>query len=194
LAGKSIEYNLKVVSIKEKKLPQLNDDFAKGLGEYKDLNSIKEKIKKEILISKDESAKREIAEQIIAQISDKIDIELPETLVEAENIFLVRQRLAQIPRKELNKEKIEAMKMEGRKQAEKSLKNHLILNKIAELEGFDVSEEDMDQELRSIAKANNAPLAQVIDNLNKEGRREELRNTILFKKTVDFLVKQAIIK
>ena len=194
LAGKSIEYNLKVVSIKEKKLPQLNDDFAKALGEYKDLNSIKEKIKKEILISKDESAKREIAEQIIAQISDKIDIELPETLVEAENISLLRQRLAQIPREELNKEKIEAMKMEGRKQAEKSLKNHLILNKIAELEGLDVSEEDMDQELRSIADANNAPLAQVIDNLNKEGRREELRNTILFKKTVDFLVKQAIIK
>jgi trigger factor len=194
LAGKSIEYNLKVVSIKEKKLPPLNDDFAKGLGEYKDLTDLKEKIKKEILVSKDESAKREIAEQIIAKISDKIDVELPETLVEEENISLIRQRLAQIPRQDLNKEKIEAMKKEGRKQAEKNLKNHLILSKIAEMEDFDVSKEEEDQELKAIAKANNVPLAEIIDNLNKEGRREELRNTILGKKTVDFLVKQAIIE
>jgi trigger factor len=194
LAGKSIEYNLKIVSIKEKKLPPLNDDFAKGLGEYKDLTDLKEKMKKEILVSKEELAKRDIAEQIIAKISDKIDVELPETLVEEENISLIRQRLAQIPRQELNKEKIEAMKTEGRKQAEKNLKNHLILSKIAEMEDLDVSEEDEDQELKEIAKANNVPLAKVIDNLNKEGRKEELRNTILVKKTVDFLVKQAIIE
>jgi trigger factor len=194
LAGKSIEYNLKVVSIKEKKLSPLNDDFAKGLGEYKDLTDLKEKMKKEILVSKEELAKREIAEQIIAKISDKIDVELPETLVEEENISLIRQRLAQIPRQELTKEKIEAMKTEGRKQAEKNLKNHLMLSKIAEMEDFDVSEEEEDQELKAIAKANNVPLAKVIDNLNKEGRREELRNTILVKKTVDFLVKHAIIE
>jgi len=193
LAGKSIEYDLKVVSIKEKKLPLLNDEFAKGLGEYKNLVDLKEQIKKEIFISKDESAKREIAEQIIEKISDKIDIELPETLVEEENISLLRQRLTQIPRQELNKEKIEALKTEGQKQAEKNLKNHLILSKIAEMEGFAVSEEDEDQELKAIAKVNNVPLAKVIDNLNKEGRREELRNTILLKKTVDFLVKKAII-
>ena len=194
LAGKNIEYNLKLVSIKEKKLPLLNDDFAKGLGEYKNLTDLKEKIKKEILASKDESAQREIAEQIIAQISDKIDIELPDTLVEEENISLLRQRLAQIPRQELNKEKIESLKAEGRKQAEKNLKTHLVLSKIAETEGFDVSEEEEDQELKDIAKANNVPLAKVIDNLNKEGRREDLRNSILLKKTVDFLVKQAIIR
>ena len=194
LAGKRVEYNIKIVSIKEKKLPPLNDDFAKGLGEYEDLAELREKIKKEIFISKDESSKREIAEQIIAKISDKIDVELPETLVEEENISLLRQRLAQIPRQELNKEKIEAMKTEGKNQAEKNLKNHLILRKIAEMEDFDVSEEEEDQELKAIAKANNVPLAKVIDNLKKEGRREELRNTILVKKTVDFLVKQAIIE
>ena len=68
------------------------------------------------------------------------------------------------------------------------------LAKIAETEGFDVSEEEEDQELKDIAKANNVPLAKVIDNLNKEGRREDLRNSILLKKTVDFLVKQAIIR
>jgi len=194
LAGRNIEYDLKVFSIKKKKIPPLNDDFAKGLGEYKNLKELKEKIKKEILISKDELTKREMAEQIIEKISDKMDIELPETLVEEENISLLRRQLAQIPPKELNKEKIEVLKTEGKRKAEKNLKNHLILRKIAEMEGFDVSEEEEDQEMKAIARANDVPLARVIENLNKEGRREELRNSILLKKTVDFLVKQAIIR
>jgi len=194
LAGKKIEYDMRIFSIKEKKIPPLNDDFAKGLGEYKDLKELKDKIKEEILISKDESAKTEIAEQIIEKISDKIDIELPETLVEEENISLLRRQLAQVPPQELNKERIEALKTEGKRQAEKTLKNHLILRKIAEMEGFDISEEEEDHELKAIAKANNVPLVRVIENLNREGRREELRNNILLKKTVDFLVKHAIIK
>jgi trigger factor len=194
LAGKKIEYDMRIFSIKEKKIPPLNDDFAKGLGEYKDLKELKDKIKEEILISKDESAKTEIAEQIIEKISDKIDIELPETLVEEENISLLRRQLAQVPPQELNKERIEALKTEGKRQAEKTLKNHLILRKIAEMEGFDVSEEEEDHELKAIAKANNVPLVRVIENLNREGRREELRNNILLKKTVDFLVKHAIIE
>jgi trigger factor len=194
LAGKKIEYDMRIFSIKEKKIPPLNDDFAKGLGEYKDLKELKDKIKEEILISKDESAKTEIAEQIIEKISDKIDIELPETLVEEENISLLRRQLAQVPPQELNKERIEALKTEGKRQAEKTLKNHLILRKIAEMEGFDISEEEEDHELKAIAKANNVPLVRVIENLNREGRREELRNNILLKKTVDFLVKHAIIE
>jgi len=194
LAGKKIEYNLKVFSIKEKKLPQLNNDFAKDLGEYENLEDLKAKIKKEILVSKENAAKKGMAEQIIEEIADELSIELPETLVEEENLSWLRHRLAQLPRQEHNNEKVEALKAEGKKQAEKNLKNHLILKKIAKVERFVVSEEEEDQELKAIARANNIPLAKVIDNINRERRREELRNNILLKKTVDFLVKQAIIE
>jgi len=194
LAGKKIEYNLKVISIKEKNLPRLDDDFAKELGEYDKLDDLKEKLKKEIQISKENAAKREIAEEIIENISDNLNVELPETLVEEENLSLLKHRLSQLPQKEFKKEDIKALKEEGKKQAEKNLKNHLILKKIAEVEGFKVSEEEENQELKAIAKANNIPLAKVIDSINKEGRKEELRNNILFKKTVDFLVEKAIIK
>jgi len=194
LAGEKVEYNVKVISIKEKKLPKIDDDFAKDLGEYENLEDLKKKIKEEILATKENIAKREIAEEIVERMSEKLKIELPETLVEAENMSLIKRRLAQLPPQELKKENIEALKAEGKVQAEKSLKNHLILRKIAEAEGFEVSEEEKDQELRAIAKANNIPLAKVIDNFNREGRREELKDSILLKKTVDFLAKQAIIE
>ena len=91
-------------------------------------------------------------------------------------------------------EEIEKLKQEGRKKAEQNIKRHLILKKIAEKEDIKVSDEEINEELKAIAEANNLPLARVVDTFNKEGRKEELRNTLQVKKTVDFLVENAIIK
>jgi trigger factor len=194
LAGNKIEYNLKVVSIKEKKLPALDAEFAKELGEYKNLKDLKEKIKKEIISSKEKAAKQDMAEEIIKNISDKLSIELPETLIEQEYMAIMRRFLSSQPQQDLKKEDLEKSRSEGRSKATQNLKNHLILKKIAEKENLNVSDQEMHEELKKIAKANNVPLAKVIDSVNKEGRREELRGGILFKKTVDFLVEHAIIE
>lgn len=194
LAGKEIEYTLKVTSIKEKKLHEINDDFAKSLGEYENLADLRKKLREQILISKENAVKNEIAEEIIEKISNELTIEVPESLVERENMSILKNSLRKLPRQEITKDKVEVLKAEVKKQAERNLKNHIILKKIAEVEGFEVSEGEEDEEMKAIAKANNIPLARVVDSLNKEGRREELKNSILMKKTVDFLVKQAIIE
>ena len=193
LAGKKIEYNLKVISIKEKKLPALDDEFAKDLGEFKSLKDLKEKIKKGIVSSKEKAAKKEMAEEIINKISDKLSIELPETLVEQEYIAILKRLLSSRSQQELKKEDLERLKAEGKRKAEQNLKSHLILKKIVEKESLDVSDEEIHEEFKAIAKANNLPLAKVIDSFNKEGKREELRESLLLKKTVDFLVEYAII-
>lgn len=194
LAGRKIEYNLKVISIKEKKLPALDDEFAKELGEFKSLKDLKEKIRTEIISSKEKAAKQDMAEEIIKKISDKLSIGLPETLVEQEYMAIMRRLLSSPTQQDIKKEDLEKLKSEGKKKAEQNLKNHLILKKIAEKENLKVSDQEMHEEFKEIAKANNLPLAQVIDSVNKEGKREELRSSILFKKTVDFLVEQAIIE
>ncbi|GAF98516.1 unnamed protein product, partial [marine sediment metagenome] len=95
---------------------------------------------------------------------------------------------------DIKKEDLEQLKSEGKKKAEQNLNNHLILKKIAEKENLKVSDQEMHEQFKEIAKANNLPLAQVIDSVNKEGKKEELRSSILFKKTVDFLVEHAIIE
>jgi len=65
LAGKEIGYSIKIVTIKEKKLPDINDDFAKELGDFKSLKDLKEKIKSELKLSKENSSQRELAEEIM---------------------------------------------------------------------------------------------------------------------------------
>lgn len=194
LAGKKIEHNLKVISIKEKKIPALDDEFAKELGEFESLKDLKEKIKKEIISSKEKAAKQDMAEEIIKIISDKLSMGLPEVLVEQEYMAIMKRLLSSPTQQNMKKEDLEQLKNEGKKKAEQSLKNHLILKKIAEKENLKVSDQEMHEHFKGIAKANNVPLAQIVDSVNKEGKREELRSSLLFNKTVDFLVEHAIIE
>jgi len=194
LAGKTIAYDMKVVSIKEKKLPALDDEFAKDLGEFKDLKDLREKIEKEIVSTKERAAKNEMAEEIIKKISEKLNIELPEAIVEQEHVAVVRRLLSSLPQPNLSNEELDKIKSEGKGKAEQNIKNHLILKKIAVKENLETSDEEIQEEFKRIAKANNLPIARVIEEFNKEGKREDLRESLALKKTVDFLVDNAIIE
>lgn len=194
LAGKKIEYNLKVTSLKERKLSEINDEFAKELGEYNSLKDLKENIKKELILAKEDASKNKMAAEILKKISEKLTIHLPETLVEQEYAAVLKRLQSSSPQTGKIKEDLEQLKEKGEKQAEQNLKNHLILKKLAENEKLDVTEEEIHRELKKIAEANNIPLTEVVDRFNKEGKREELRNNLIFQKTVDFLIKHAIIE
>jgi len=195
LAGKDVEYRLKVISIKEKKIQEINDEFAKSLGEYENLKDLKAKIQEELLASKEKEIRRELTEEIMDQISQNLSLELPESLVEQEFKSLLNRLLTSYSQQGINLDNkaIESIQADTRKQAEKNLKNHLILKKISEKEGLAVTEEEVDEELKNIAKANNLPLARVVDSFNQAGRREDLKDNLLIKKTVDFLIRCAII-
>ncbi len=195
LAGKKIEYNLTVTSIKEKKVPKIDNEFAKDHGEFESLKDLQKEIRNEIKASKERAAKVELAEEIVKKIYDNLNICLPESLVEQEHVAILRHYLgAQPQQQEPKKEDLEKLKNKAKKKAEQNIKNHLIIKKIAEKENLNISEDEIDEELKAIAKANKLPLAQVVENINKEGKRDELRNNLLFKKTVDFLVENAIIE
>jgi len=193
LSGKDIFYSLKVISIKERKIPDIDDEFAKEVGEFKNLKELQKEIKKELLSAKERAMKQELAQEIIERISDKLSFELPDSVIEQESLNIIRQVLSSRSQK-TSKEDFEKLKDEAKKNAEKYLKNQLILARIAENENLGISDAEVSEELKSIAKANNLPLAQIIDKVNKEGNREELKEKLLFKKTFDFLLQHAIIK
>ena len=194
LAGKAVEYELKVVSIKKRMLPALDDEFAKSLGEFKDLKNLKEKIEKEISAAKEKAVKNEMAEEIIKKISDELNIELPESIVEQEQVAVMKRMLSSYPQQNLSQEELEKLKIEGKGKAEQNLRNHLILKKVAEKEKLEVSDQELHEEFKKIASANNMTVAKVVESFNREGKREELRDNLTLKKTVDFLVDKAIIE
>jgi trigger factor len=194
LAGREINYDLKIESIKEKMLPEIDDDFAKDLGDYKNLKDLKTKLKDQIFQSKKNAQRREMAEEIVKEISEKVPFELPESVVEHEYNAQLNRRLAAIPQQDLSKVDLESLKKDMRARAIQNIKNHIILNKIAQEEKLEVTEEEITEEMKAMAKSHNVPLARVVESINKEGKKQELRDNLLLKKTVDFLVKFAIIE
>ena len=194
LAGQEIEYDLKIESIKEKKFPDINDDFAKDLGNYKNINDLKTKLKEQLRESKKGAQRREMAEEIIGKISEQMSLELPESVIEQESNALLNRQLSSMPQHNLSKEALDSLREDIRKRAVQNIRNHLILTKIAEKEKLKVTEEEITEEMKAIAKTHNVPLARVVESINQEGQKEELKDNLLIRKTVDFLVKSAIIE
>jgi trigger factor len=191
LAGRDIEYELKVISIKEKKVPEMTDDWAKDLGEFDNLAGLSEKVRRELEKSKQDSARREMGEEIVRQLAEEISLELPESLVEAEAQSLLRSWAASL-RSDLPAPEVEELKQRARDQAGRSIKRGLILRKIAERERIAVTDEDVEAEIKEMAKRNNVPLAQLVAKINEEGRREDVRTALLTRKTIDFLLENAV--
>ena len=194
LAGKEIAYTMKVLSIKEKTVPELDDEFAKGLGEFKDLEELKTEAKKSILTAKKEEIKGEMADDIIQTIADRVSFDLPESVVEQEYLAILQRILSSRQSQSMQKEDAEKIKEEAKQKARQKLKNHLILSKISEREKILVKPEDIEGEIKAIAQANNMPLAQAKAQIKKEGHEREIEDRVLLKKTVDFLLENAIIK
>jgi trigger factor len=194
LAGKTVDYRLKLVSIKEMKHPEANDDFAKHLGEFESLAGLKEKIRHELEAARAKAARREMSEEAVQAVIDKASIELPASVLEEETEAVLKNYADQIGRRAITREAAERIREQARIRAERNLKQHLVIRRIAQAEGLSVTEEEVDQEIRSIAQAMNIPPARARDSFREEGRLDNLRATLLARKVVDFLVDQAIIE
>jgi len=194
IAGKEVEYSLLVTSVKEKKLPEINDEFAKEMGKFESLKDLKAEIKKEMLNAKENSVKRETSDEIIQKIADKVNFKLPESIVQQEILANLRRFQESRPNHKFNKEEIKKIQEDAKRNAERNIKNHLILNKISEKEKLEVSEAEITEELKEIAKANNVSLPKVVESVNKSGKKQELKQNLILKKTVDFLVENAIME
>lgn len=194
LAGKDVEYRLKAQSIKEKKVPPLNDDLAKTLGDYRGLEDLKEKVRAGLLASRRISTRNKAASELLEKISAEVTVELPESLIEDETRAVLRRILSSYPQAQLGKDQAEQLAAESKKQAERNIKNNLILTRIAEKEAITVTEAEVEEEIKGLAQANQVPMEKVVETVDREGKRGDLKENILFRKTVDFLLGQAIME
>ncbi|MBN2266077.1 MAG: trigger factor [Candidatus Aminicenantes bacterium] len=193
VAGKDIAYSLKLVELKEKKLPELDDELAKTMGTPEGLGALREKVRRELVAARERASRNDTASEVLQAIADKVTLELPESAVEQEALAVLRRLLSAYRDRRLSPEALEGLKTEARRQAAEHLRNHLILEKIAQKEGLGVSEEEVRAEVQALALANNVPEAALGDMLRREPRRrEEIVEGLLFRKTVDFLMKSAI--
>jgi len=196
LAGKQIEYTVKISAVRIKELPDLDDDWAQSLGdEIESLDQLRTKIRGDLEDQVKQEADNKTRGGLIRQLVDSHDFELPERLVEHQTEHrlesVVRDMIGQgiDPRNpELQWDKArESLKA----QASYDLRSSLLLERIAEEEKLEVSEQEVNDEINAIADASRQSPDQVRAILTKQGGERSIAGRLRNRKALDLLVENA---
>jgi len=185
---------LTITGIKEKKVPLLNDDFAREWGDFGSLEELKKKIKEELSQAKKEEARREQEEELINRLLEEVNIEVPASVIEKEKIALLRRWLSEQPQRSLSSEDYAQLQQQAKVEAEKTIKKQLLLSKIAQEEKIEVTDQELEEELKKIGEKNKLSSSQVRQILQNQGRLEEVKHSLLLRRTIDFLLDSVIIE
>jgi len=199
VAGKTVVFTLTIKSVKEKKLPALDDEFAKDCGPFTSLQEIKEKLRNGM----EQALKREIEDTykdtIIKRLVETHHFDLPETLVERELEAIIRQHVQQQKgdaQKSPGTEDLTHLRQEHRNEASRRVKLGLVLETIAEKEGLTVTQDDLNAEIMRLASELKMPANDLVKMIKAGGQEsiDELRNRTLADKALDFVYRNAVIQ
>ena len=196
LAGKTIRFDVEVTDIKVMELPELNDEFVKGLGvEFETVDELKARIKEDLTAREEKRIETDIRNKIIEKISESVEFELPESLVEGEINASIENMRQNFHRSGATFEKLgldlEKMKSELRPTAERNVKAALILGNIAAQNNIDVDEKELSESFEDMAEESGHPVETVRKYYEANDLIETYRQTLIKEKTLKYLVENA---
>ncbi|MGA8028719.1 MAG: trigger factor [Bryobacteraceae bacterium] len=195
LAGKTVRFELTPKFIRKKELPALDDEFARDLGDYQNLDELKEAVRKTIFHEKQYVAQQAAKEELIDRLVESVDFPVPEAYVDRqiENQFRMQLREMTGRDVDLSTLKIDWAKVKDaqREKAVRNVKASLLLEKISEREGIKATQDEVDREVQRIARQEREPVPVVRARLDKEGALGRIAGHIQTEKTLHFLFEQA---
>lgn len=202
LAGKRVDYTIKVESIREVKLPELNDEFAQSIGEYKTLDDLRADIRANIMEALNAAADREVENKIIDEIVSRSKVCFPDVMQKARVAHYLEHLREDLEKEGRTlKQYLEAI---GRTREEfmndlneaisRRITTGLVLGELAEKENLAVSDEEVDARIDNMAEEAKASREAVEAYLEPRGGREGLGNAMLDEKITEFLKSVSKIK
>ncbi len=169
LAGKDATFKVKLLELKKKELPEIDDEFAKDVSEFDTLDALKEDISKKTLERKEKAVEDEVENQLIDKLVDAVKAEIPEAMFKNRAEQSVRdfeyrlqmQGMSLDMYLQYTNSTVEEMKKSFLPQAERQVKIRLALEKIAELENLTATAEDLDKEFGVLAETYSMPVEEV---------------------------------
>ena len=196
LAGKTFTYTVKVQSIKQKTLPELDDQFATQLGEFKTLDEVRQRIREGMESERKHAAEHEAKDKLVAELVKRSEFEVPEALVDRQIDVRLERGLRALAAQGMKAEDIKKMDLNRlrvgqREQALQEVKASLVLDKIAEEEKIEVSDEEINREIDALATQSKQTPEAIRARLTRDGALDRIRNRIRSEKTLDFLYRQS---
>jgi trigger factor len=196
LAGKTFTYQVKVQAIKTKTLPELNEEFVKHLGEFQTIDDLKKAIREQMESEKKNQLEHDAKEKLVGELIQRNDFEVPDSLIEQQIDIRLERGLRALAAQGLTAEQMKKMdlnRLRGgqRDQAIHDVKAALLLERVAEEENVQVSDDELNQELESLARQSKQTSEAVRARLTRDGGLDRIRTRIRNEKTLDFLYHQS---
>ena len=194
LAGKDAVFTVKVNEIKEKELPELDDEFAKDVSEFDTLEDLKADVKAKLQKTKDEYADRELENKLVKMAAENATVEIPEAMIDSQVENMVYDFEYQLKYQGLDLENylkftnmsIEGLKEQMRPDAKSRVLNSLVIEAISKSENIESTEEDLEQELAKMAESYKMEVDKLKSTL-RPSDMDYIKDTVVARKTVEFI-------
>ena len=198
LRGKAGMATVKLVETKEKVLPALDEDFAKSLGAFDTLDALRAEVRKQLTARREAEDKRALEDKVVDAVLARHPFAVPEAMVMRHIAHQVEHARERMRRQGVDPEKIPwdypKLVTDLKPEAEKAVRRSLVLEAVAEREGFAPGDGELDAELEKIAEATQRPAPAVRRMMEKSGDLEGLRHGLRERMSLDFLIRHASIR
>ncbi|GIP49514.1 trigger factor [Paenibacillus sp. J53TS2] len=199
LAGKEAVFKVKVHEIKRKQLPELDDEFAKDVSEFDTLAEFKEDLKKQLSSRKEQEAKSTREGALVDKIGENAEVEIPEAMINGEVDNMVRDFDNRLRSQGMNLDMflgfsgqtVDDLRGQMQGDAEKRVRNNLVLEAIAKAEKIEVTQDEINKELNDMAEAYKRTPEEIRNILAANGSLGSLNEEILIRKTIEFLLENS---
>ena len=192
LQGKTVDYELTVKAIKKRILPELNEDFAKEMGNYESLAQLENAVREHMANRKKRSVEAETKDRLFAALVEKFQFPVPESMVQEQVDARLERGLRALAAQGMNPEQMRKLdfgrlRTAQRDSAVAEVKAHLLLDRIAEKEGVTVSDEELDRELQMAALQSREPYETLRQRLTEDGGLARIREQLKREKTASLM-------
>jgi len=197
LAGTTVKYDVAVKTIRKRIVPELDDEFAKDMGEFDSLDALKQRIREDLEHEARHEGEREVRDELMKQLATRVEFEVPQALLDRE----IDRRVEEFVRRLIDQQ-IDPMKTQinweefrerQRDAAAQAVRGALVLDEVARRETITVSNEEVEAEISRYAERTGRTPAAVRARLEKEGGIARLYSGLRRERAIDFLLSRATI-
>ncbi len=195
LAGKTVAYKVEVKGIQQRVLPELDDVFAKELGDYESLEDFRNKLREHLAGDKKNRVSVDTRNRLVDALVSKFQFPVPESLVQSQIDARLERGLRALAAQGMRTEDMRRLDFDRLREAQREsaigeVKGTLVLDRIADVENIQVSDEEVERELQVISLQTREPLETLRDRLQRDGSLARIREQLRREKTGSLLVER----
>jgi trigger factor len=195
LAGKTVRFHAVVKGLRKKELPEINDEFAQDFGDFRNMEELRDAVRKGIFAQRQNEAQNEAKNRIVEKLVEMYDFPVPEFFIERQIRSRVEQSLQAMAGQGVDPRSIkldwDKVRESQRDKAVGEVKASLLLGRISEREAIGATRAEVDREVEKMARQNREPVAAVQMRFEKDGTMNRIASHIQTEKTLNFLFEHA---